>query len=584
VDLADLHFVRPWWLLAVVPVLLLALAWARRRAADSQWESSIAPALLNVLLEPGRQNPSRRLPWMVAAALSLAAIGLAGPSWERLPQPVEQKTDALVIVLDLSLSMLAEDVAPSRLVRARQKVVDVLRLRKEGMTALVAYAGSAHTVVPLTDDTRTIENLLPALAPEMMPVLGSNVAGALDQALALFENASVRQGRILLVTDGIDRTSDATERRSVRFPISILGVGTPGGGMIPLNLGNQRDQVLRTQAGDPVIARLDEQQLQGIAEITHGRYRTLSLGDDDIQHLLATRLPGEEETIEVERDFDLWADMGFWVCVLLIPVVLAGFRRGVLVLVPVFVAPLLLALAPAPAAAGVWDDLWQRKDQQAFRALREGEPEIAAALFGRSDWRAAALYRSGEYPAAAENYRRDASITGRYNLGNALARQGEFEQAIAAYAEVLAADPDHDDAAFNKALLEKMLEEQQSAEQSNDEQQQSRDGQPEDSSQPQSGSDADPSDAGDPSEQSPDDASEPPQSSEGEPSPSQQSREGQQDRDELASRDEQQDALEQWLRRVPDDPGGLLRRKFEYETKQRLRRGEYGSRETEKIW
>jgi Ca-activated chloride channel homolog len=584
VDLADLHFVRPWWLLAVVPVLLLALAWARRRAADSHWESSIAPALLNVLLEPGRQNPSRRLPWMVAAALSLAAIGLAGPSWERLPQPVEQKTDALVIVLDLSLSMLAEDVAPSRLVRARQKVVDVLRLRKEGMTALVAYAGSAHTVVPLTDDTRTIENLLPALAPDMMPVLGSNVAGALDQALALFENASVRQGRILLVTDGIDRISDATERRSTRFPISILGVGTSAGGMIPLNLGNQRDQVLRTQAGEPVVARLDEQQLQSIAAVTHGRYRTLSLGDDDIQYLLATRLPGDEETVEVERDFDLWADMGFWVCVLLIPVVLAGFRRGVLVLVPVLVLPLLLALAPAPAAASLWDDLWQRKDQQAFKALREGEPEVAAALFGRADWRAAALYRSGEYPAAADSYRRDPSTTGRYNLGNALARQGELEQAIAAYADVLAAAPDHDDAAFNKALLERMLEEQQSAEQSNDERQQSRDGQPEDSSAPQGGSDADPSDSGDPSEQSPDEASEPPQPSAGEPSPSQQGHDGQQERDELASRDEQQDALEQWLRRVPDDPGGLLRRKFEYETKQRLRRGDYGSRETEKIW
>jgi Ca-activated chloride channel homolog len=586
VDLADLHFVRPLWLLAVLPVALLAIAWARRRAADSHWESSIEPALLNVLLEPGRKDPGRRLPWMVAGALTLAAVGLAGPSWERLPQPVEQRNDALVVVLDLSLSMLAEDVAPSRVVRARQKVADILRLRAEGMTGLVAYAGSAHTVVPLTDDTRTIENLLPALSPDMMPVLGSNLGSALDLARALFENSSVRQGRILVITDGVDQMGDATERRSVRFPISFLGVGTSGGGMIPINFGQQRGQVLRTQAGDPVIARLDEQQLQTIAGITHGRYRTLSLGDDDIEHVLGTRLPGEEDTLEVEREFDLWADMGFWVCVLLIPIVLAGFRRGVLVLLPFALLPVAvtLALAPAPAAAGVWDDLWQRKDQQAFTALREGEPEVAAALFGRPDWRAAALYRSGEYGAAAEAFGADPTVTGRYNLGNALARQGELEQAIAAYTEVLDVEPDHEDAAFNKALLERMLEAQQSAEQNNDERQQSRDGQPDQSSQPQGGGDGDPSNDDEPSEQSPDQPPQQPENREGESSRSQQDRSGQQEQDELASRDEQQDALDQWLRRVPDDPGGLLRRKFEYETKQRLRRGEYGSRETEKIW
>jgi Ca-activated chloride channel homolog len=585
-DLGDLHFVRPWWLLAIIPVAWLAITWARRRAADSHWESSIAPALLHVLLEPGSRGTARRLPWIFGLALAVGAVGLAGPSWERLPQPVEQKADALIIVLDLSLSMYAQDIAPSRLVRARQKVADALRLRDEGFTGLVAYAGSAHTVVPLTDDVRTIENLLSALAPEMMPVFGSNLGSAIDLAHTLFENAGVRQGRILVVTDGVDQMADATERRSVRFPMSFLGVGTPGGATIPLDFAHQPGQVLRSQAGEPIIARLDEPRLQTIADATHGRYRTLSLGDDDLKYLLGTRLPGNDETVEVERDFDLWADMGFWVCLLLIPVVLGAFRRGVVAMAPILVTPMLVLpalLMPAPAEAGPWDDLWKRRDQQAFQALREGEPEVAAALFGRPDWRAAALYRSGEYAAAADTYRHDRSVSSRYNLGNALAHQGDYERAIAAYEQVLAADPDHSDAAFNKALVEKLLEQEQSADQSSDERQQQSNGQPDDSTQ--SHSDGDPSD-GDQDEQGdqPPESTDPTSPEDGDASPSERSRDGQEEREDLASRDEQQDALDQWLRRVPDDPGGLLRRKFQYETNQRMRRGDYGSREAEKIW
>jgi Ca-activated chloride channel homolog len=582
-DLGALHFIRPWWLLALLPVAMLAIAWARQRAADSHWQSSIAPELLKVLLEPGAGSASRRLHWLVGAALSIGVVGLAGPSWQRLPQPVEQRADALVIVLDLSLSMYAEDVAPSRLVRARQKVADVLRLREEGFTALVAFAGSAHTVVPLTDDHRTIENLLPALAPEMMPILGSNLAAGLDLARQLFDNAGIRQGRILVLTDGVDRMSDATERRSQRFPISLLGIGTPAGGTIPMDFANQPGQVLRTMAGEPILARLDESHLRSVAELAYGRYRTVQLGDQDLEHLLDTRLPGEDETIQVERDFDRWADMGFWVCVLLLPLVLVGFRRGVVAVTPLLAAPLAaLLLMPAPAAAGIWDDLWQRRDQQAFQAFRDGEPETAAALFGRPEWRAAALYRSGEYAAAADVFRRDASVTARYNLGNALARQGEYARAIEAYEQVLTAEPQHEDAAFNKALVEKLLEEQESAEQNNDERQQQHDGQPDDSTQSQGDSESGdgPQEQGQP----PDATDQESQPRDGDASDSERGQDGQRDREELASRDEQQEALDQWLRRVPDDPGGLLRRKFQYEANQRLRRGDYSQRETEKIW
>jgi Ca-activated chloride channel homolog len=575
-EIAALHFIRPCWLLAMIPALLLAWRWARRRGGSSHWEHAIAPELLHVLLEPGAGTRARWRSGLVALLLAATAVGLAGPSWQRLPQPVEQRNDALVVVLDLSLSMFATDVAPSRVVRARQKVADILRRRDEGLTALVAYAGDAHAVVPLTDDRRTIENLLPALSPEMMPVLGSDLGAALDIARSLLDNAHMMQGRILVVTDGIDRPTDATERRNPRYPISIIGVGTAAGATIPLDFANQPGQVLRTQQGEPVLARLDPERLANIADLSYGRYHTLTLSDRDLDHVLATTLPGDDETIEVERDFDTWADMGFWVCLLIIPLLLSAFRRGVMVLVPVL-------LLPAPAEAGLWDDLWQRRDQQAHEALLSGDPGTAAALFERHDWRAAALYRSGEYAAAAEAFDRGDSVAAQYNLGNALAHQGELDAAIAAYDAVLQRDPEHEDARHNKAILEDMRDEQNASDQNDQADQQPGGDQPESDAPPDGANDQAPGDdAQPPDAQPPDDAApDEQQSDSGDP---RQADDGEQSETSQASRDEQQDALEQWLRRVPDDPGGLLRRKFQYETNQRLRRGDYRSQEAEKIW
>jgi Ca-activated chloride channel family protein len=581
------HFVRPWWLLGIVAAVLLAAYWARRRIRGSHWEDSVAPELLAVLLEPAGQISTNRLPWIAGAALTLAALGLAGPSWERLPQPVEQRGDAMVIILDLSLSMLAEDIVPSRLVRARQKVTDILRQRKEGFTALVVYAGDAHAVVPLTDDTRTIENLLSALSPEMMPVLGSNLATALDIARELFTNSRVSQGRMLLVTDGVDRMSDATERRDPDFPLSILGVGTDAGAPIPLDFVNQPGEVLRSQDGQRIVARLDSQRLENIAEICYGRYRQLTLDDGDIDDLLATPLPSDDETVEVDREFDTWADQGFWVCVLLIPLLLAGFRRGTLVLLPMLLVPgaLLLTVAPPLAHAGIWSDLWERRDQQAFEAIQEGEPEMAAALFEDPDWQAAALYRSGDYPAAAAGFSGRSDVTGVYNLGNALARLGEYGAAIGAYETVLAEDPDHDDATFNKALVEKLLEQQQSDQQQSDSQQEQGQSNPEDDSQSQGeGSAQQEQNDQQPGQQDQQEQDADQQPTENEQTASDDGQPEAQEQETQASRDERQDAMEQWLRRVPDDPGGLLRRKFQYETNQRLRRGEYRTRDSEKIW
>ncbi len=591
----EFHFLRPWWLAAMVPLAVLIWLWVRRHRTGSGWETSIDPGLLAVLLQDNQRQAGRWLGLLVALGLALACLGLAGPTWQKLPQNVEQKQDTLIILLDLSLSMLAEDEQPSRVERARQEITDILRTRQEGQTALIAYAGDAHAVVPLTDDVATIENLLFSLGPEIMPVAGSNPGHGLELAEELFTNARTLQGRLLLVTDGVDDISSVTRHADPSFPISVLGIGTPGGGAIPLDRFNQRGQFLRTQEGNQVIAQLDEQRLDEVARLSHGRYARAVVGDTDINYALGTPLPGEDETIEVEREFDTWFDQGHWVTLLLIPLLLYSFRRGVLIGVgalallpadPVYAAPPAEA-PPSAFATGLseaWASLWLRDDQRGHQKLRRGQPEQAVPLFeDHADWQAVARYRSGEYATALRGFTSDPSVTGLYNSGNSLARLGEYEAAIAAYAEALEREPGHADAEFNKALVERLLEEQQAAQEQNQDQESQANNEDSETQQNQQEQQQDGSENQDPGE----DAEERRQQEEQQAQQEQQ--EGQEQQlaevqEDEATRDEKQEALEQWLRRVPDDPGGLLRRKFSHETRQRLRRGDYDNRRQEKIW
>ena len=582
----SLHFIRPLWFVALAPILVLAWFWFRRTRAGSAWQNAISSELLPVLLDVQESRSGQWLRGIMLTAITLAVIGLAGPTWEKLPQNVEQKNDALVVLLDLSLSMWAEDVKPSRIVRARQKITDILRQREEGLTALVAYAGDAHAVVPLTDDVATIENLLGALDPGMMPVLGSNPSHGLEIAKGLFSNANMTEGRILMITDGIDRISAVSKHRNRAFPISIIGIGTYEGGPIPLDSDAEPPRYLMTQEGNQVIALLDERRLTEVANLSYGKYSKLSLSDTDFRVALSTPLPTEDASIEVEREFDSWFDQGHWLAAALLPLCLLGFRRGALIMLAFAVATPGFDAAAAPTAASetapgtIWDKLWWRDDQRAHQALTAGEPERAAILFEDPQWRAVARYRTGDWTDALRGFNQDTTTTGTYNRANAHARLGNYQQALDLYGQVLAAAADHEDAAFNKALVERLLQQQQ--QQQADAQQDSTEKQ-----QKQQSNDSEESPSENQQQSSDQESNESPSQSNEEQRESEQDREGEdedQQRQELVNRDEKQEALEQWLRRVPDEPGGLLRRKFQHETKQRLRNGDYEHRQGDKVW
>ena len=341
--IAQFHWLRPWFLLALLPGIALALLLARRSANKSNWQSVIAPELLPYLLEQGSREKRQRLHWWLLVPWLCACLALAGPSWNKIPLPIHKQQSPLVILLDLSPSMLAEDVKPHRLTRARLKLIDLLKTRQEGTTALVAYAGDAHVVTPLTDDTATIISLLPALSPGIMPVAGNQPLQALEKGIGLIHKSGFQKGHILLVSDGLPRADLAPMNTLLAklggFKVSVLAVGTKEGAPIPSVSPTSNGGFIKDRQGNIVIAQLREAPLRSLANNNGGIYRRIALDDSDIDAF--SRLfdsANTEQSQQLQRTFDTWHDSGFWLILPLLPFLILAFRRNVLALV--IVAPL----------------------------------------------------------------------------------------------------------------------------------------------------------------------------------------------------------------------------------------------------
>jgi Ca-activated chloride channel family protein len=599
-DFSEFHFLRPLALLGLIPALLIAaLAQWRKRSAGN-WETIINPELLPFLMQGDGNKKQHGIYWILCAWI-IACLSLAGPTWQQLPQPVHKKDTALILIMDLSPSMLAEDIKPSRLARARFKLIDILKARSEGFTALVVFGGEAYTLSPLTEDSNTIISLVPTLEPALLPVYGSNTEEAVETALELAINGGYQQADLLLITDGVASPAFATVqsmvKRAGKFRLSILGVGTAQGAPIPTASGG----FIKDSNGAILIPKLSPASLKMLAQNNGGSYRTLSADDSDISALLkATEELFPDASKELARDFDLWDDQGFWLIFLLLPIVLLSFRKGniaVLLLVP--------ALFSDPASALEWRDLWQTADQQASRALSAGDAETAQALFKDPQWRASAAYEAGDYQTAIDEFVQNNSADGHYNRGNGLAKSGDLDGAIEAYNQALQLQPDMQDAIANRQLIEqfkKQQQEQQQNQENNQDQQQSQDQQNQDqqsdSKQDQQQNQDQNQDQSQNQEQQQDGEQSQQQEADKQETESQQTEEQTdketQENSEYKNADEKQQTeelsepltdesnkalteeqkqaqqeLQQWLRRVPDDPGGLLREKFRYQSRQR---------------
>ena len=591
---ADFHFLRPLWFLGLIPaVLVLALFQWRKRSAGN-WAQIINPALLPFLMQGETGKKRHSTAWLItglALVWLLSCISLAGPTWQQLPQPVHKEDSALIVVFDLSPSMLAEDIKPSRLVRARYKLIDILKKRREGFTALVVYGGEAHTVSPLTEDSNTIISLVPILHPTLLPEYGSNTEEAIEIALELAINGGYEQADILLITDGVARSAFGTIQSMVsqagKFRLSILGVGTDQGAPIPLGDGG----FVKDSRGAILIPKLGASSLQALSSAQGGNYQTITAGDSDIEQILAvTEQLFPDATRELDRSFDLWDDQGYWLAILLLPALLLSFRKGAVVTL-VF-APLMFSSHPVEALD--WKDLWQTPDQQGAQALEDGDLEAAQSLFNDSQWRGSAAYKAGNYDQAIDDYLGAETADAHYNRGNSLAKSGDLEGAIEAYNQALKQHPEMEDAAANRDLVEKLKEQQEESSEQQDQDQEKKDQdkkdqQDQDQNQQQEDGDPQPSDSSD-EQQEQDQQNQQPEETEQEKEEREQAEQEAKEKEaqERKEKEQQEEAqkeeaqaepteeekqaqqeIEQMLRRVPDDPGGLLRAKFRYQSRQR---------------
>lgn len=567
------HWFRPWWLL-LLPLLgwLLWQLWHRQKRAG-RWQMILPPAFHAVLLSGGSGRESRS-PWvMLGIAWLLAVLALLGPSWQRVEQPSQKPSDPLVVLLELTPEMLATDSPPNRLEQARRKLYDLLQARSDAQTAIVVYAGSAHTLVPLSDDLATSRNLLEALRPSLMPESGHRADLAVDKALGLLKQGGLGQGRLLLIGSSLSKQ----ERQGIRLllqsgqapSLSILGIGSREGTPVTQESG----EFLKDEQGAILVPRLDSPTLKAFANEMGGHYRAARLDDKDLRQLGMLDAPQTLRDNGQLLHLDTWADQGYWLLLPLLLLAACAGRRGWL-----FCLPLLLLTAPQPSYAFGLQDLWLRPDQQGQYLLKKKRPAEAAEHFEDPQWQGVALYEAGNYAEAIKRFAQSNDAYAHYNRGNALAKSGELEAAIDAYEQALEAQPDLEPALKNKALVETLLQEQsqaapeQPADNGDDETSQAgQTAQPGASGQSATG--------GEPSAEGPGEAAsgdaqaggtgqaggnEVPGSELGDEQtttpplrPSDTSLDG-----------ERRQALEQWLQEIPDNPGELLRRKFWYEQQQ----------------
>ncbi len=640
--LDNLLFIRVDWFFAFIPLCIYLWLSHNSTSNNKNWHAVIDTQLLPFVLNQAK-NKKRRYPLLlIFIAASLCITALAGPVYKKLPQPVYREQSSLVVLLDLSQSMNANDIKSSRLSRAKFKLLDLLQTRKTGQTALIVYAADAFVVTPLTDDNSTIANLVPSLSTDMMPAQGSNLSFALAKSFSLLTQAGAVDGDILVITDGIHQRDEGAIKKvtSQGHRLSIYGVGTADGAPIPLQ-ETQGGGFLLDSNGAIVIPKLRSNVLRSYALQGGGLYTSIQADDSDISKLSDMfqsskihRETDKNHSDSQDLHADIWQEEGHFLLIPLLLFAALWIRKGWIAAFLPFAIVFMLPIAQPVHAAAIGSysidgkHMWSSPDQKAMKAFDAGDNESAAKQFTNDEWKASALYRNGDFEASAETLKETKSSDGLYNRGNALARLGKYQEALNAYDQALEINANDEDAIFNREQVNNALQQQKQ-----DQQDPSADGEKsDDDKSKQDGSeqnDSEQADSEQDSSQQQDSQQQEGQSSEQNPeeqssqkqTPSSDSEKQKQTEEELKQRDaeaesqqqkedsqqyqqsqddqkqkeqddevenkdsaekpaeievnpveasitEQEKATAQWLKRIPDDPGGLLRRKFLYQYKQ----------------
>lgn len=447
----DLHFLRPWWLAGAALCVVLGVVSRRRRSAGSEWHRVIDPKLAPRLI---RSRASRYSPGVVDLLwlmLFLGTLALSGPTWNRqLPDELKDQA-AVIVLLGNSPSMYAGDIAPNRNRAAKDKIQALRRLMPQSTFGLIAYASTAHLVIPLTGDDSFFELFLQPLEPDIMPKASQSRSG-LGQALDLARQVASTAGmpaNVVLMTDSLS----AQEREDLhqfhrQFPsLEVLVVGTADGGpprFAPADMSGTGET--RVPLDDFAALKQD------------GMAVTAITADDQDVAWLARNVRG---TIVQARDSDSqwhWQDSGYWLVILMLPLGLM-LRRQIALLGILAPALVLLSGIYSPDASADWKSLWWTPDQLGQQALDKGDYQKAGELFADSYRKGRAFYQAKDYPQAAAAFREVRTAEGYFYLANSLAQQQRYQAALKYYRKALLIDPGFSQASENAKAVKSVLDE-----------------------------------------------------------------------------------------------------------------------------
>lgn len=448
--LEHFHFLRPAWALLLIPWIVFGVLQNRMQASREMFGGIIAPHLLDHLRL--KRSDSRWFnPRSFAAVVAvLSLIILMGPSWRQQASPLSQDEAPLVILLDTSSSMEQRDVQPSRLQRAKQKVSDLLALRPDKKAALIAFAGSAHTVLTLTADQEILKQYIAAVEPGIMPRSGKFP----EYALPLVDNIlrqSTAPATVLLFADGAGADSAAAfsdyfSQRPHQLLVVGVGTKTEENGMIPL----------------------EQDVLEKLADTAGGRFLELSVDDSDVRRM--HRLV-ESHYVVVDDNALPWLDSGYLLLFPTMALFLLWFRKGWTLTWSWLLLPLVLnSVSPAPAlaqeeeAASISDnhwfaDLWLTADQQGRLLMQLGNYQEAASRFQDPMWKGMAYYYNEDFLRAAEYFARSDSNDALFNEANARAHARDYLRSVHRYERLLERAPDYPGAERNRQRVQDLIDE-----------------------------------------------------------------------------------------------------------------------------
>lgn len=326
----DFHLLRPWWLLALVPVVILTVLLFKYSVKSNSWSKYCDSHLLeHVTIGQDSKTNKTFIPLVFLVLWSIAIFALAGPTYKHKGIPVYAKNISIVIALDVSQSMDTADVSPSRLERAKYKILDILSRIKEGQVGMLVFSSEPFVVTPLTSDAKTVANLVPVLNSNIVPVQGHNITKAIKKSADLIEQAGASDGQIILVTDSTPSTKAIKEAKDLAekgIKTDVYAIGTPQGGIAKDAKGNY----LKDTKGNIQYFGVDLSKLKLLAKAGDGKLITLTTNNKDVKRLLSEKI--NVATTESKEDSAnvFWEDDGIYIVWVLSILSVFIFRRGVL--------------------------------------------------------------------------------------------------------------------------------------------------------------------------------------------------------------------------------------------------------------